>query len=56
MKKKNQLVAKIGLGSNDRFGNLNFQSLKELSNNTIVQGLPQIDDVREVCEECQLEK
>ncbi|KAG6488255.1 hypothetical protein ZIOFF_057014 [Zingiber officinale] len=83
MKKKNQYVGKISLGSNnlfplkldiinaacylianeeisklwhDRFGHLNFQSLKELARKNIVQGLPKIDGISEICEECQLGK
>ncbi|GAA0186910.1 hypothetical protein LIER_34198 [Lithospermum erythrorhizon] len=40
----------------DRFGHLNFRSLKEMTTKEIVQGLPKIDVINEVCEECQLGK
>ena len=40
----------------ERFGHLNYGSLKLLSRKTMVKGLPQIDLVEEVCEECQLGK
>ncbi|GAA0166120.1 transmembrane signal receptor [Lithospermum erythrorhizon] len=40
----------------DRFGHLNFRSLKEMSTKEIIQGLPKIDVINEVCEECLLGK
>ena len=40
-----------------RFGHLNMQSLKNLQKHKMVQGLPRLDDVNEVCcEGCALGK
>jgi transposase InsO family protein len=40
----------------DRYGHLNYGSLKLLSNKRMVHGLPQIDPVDGVCEDCQFGK
>ena len=40
----------------DRYGHLNYGSLKLLSNKRMVHGLPQIDLVDGVCEDCQFGK
>lgn len=40
----------------DRFAHLNYESLKLLSTKEMVNGLPKIDKVEEVCKPCQLEK
>ncbi|KAM1079184.1 hypothetical protein ACFX2B_013776 [Malus domestica] len=39
-----------------RFGHLNMQSLRNLQKYEMVQGLPQLDDMNEVCEGCALGK
>ncbi|CAL8157459.1 unnamed protein product [Prunus armeniaca] len=40
----------------DRYGHMNYASLKLLSSKEMVDGLPQIDHIDDVCEECQLGK
>lgn len=40
----------------ERFGHLNFQSLRKLSRGKMVKGLPTIDHVEQVCEDCVLAK
>lgn len=40
----------------ERFGHLNFRSLKEMSTKEIVRGLPKLEVINEACEECQLGK
>ena len=38
----------------ERFGHLNFHSLRKLSRGEMVKGLPEIDHVEQVCEDCVL--
>jgi hypothetical protein len=40
----------------DRYGHLNYGALKLLSEKKMVDGLPQIDQLNEVCDACQLGK
>ena len=40
----------------ERFGHLNYGSLKLMSTKNMVEGLPRINQVNEVCEACQLGK
>lgn len=81
--KANQVIAKIGMASNnlfpfkpeiinlslfavvdksvsklwhERYGHLNYESLKLLSTKEIVRGLLEIDQVEEICKACQLGK
>ena len=39
-----------------KFGHLNVQSLKNLQKHEMVQGLPQLDEMNEVCEGCAFGK
>ena len=40
----------------ERFGHINFQSLRKLGRKDMVLGLPSIDHVEQVCEDCVLAK
>ena len=40
----------------ERYGHLNFQSLRKLGREDMVRGLPSIDHVEQVCEDCVLAK
>jgi transposase InsO family protein len=40
----------------ERFGHINFQSLRKLGRKDMVRGLPVIDHVEQVCEDCVLAK
>jgi transposase InsO family protein len=40
----------------ERYGHLNFQSMRKLKRGDMVKGLPEIDHVEQVCEDCALAK
>jgi hypothetical protein len=40
----------------ERYGHLNFKALRKLGRADMVRGLPTIDHVEQVCEDCVLAK
>jgi hypothetical protein len=40
----------------ERYGHLNFQALRKLGHEKMVQGMPTVDHVEQVCEDCVLAK
>jgi hypothetical protein len=40
----------------ERFGHLNFEALKQLSNKEMVQGMPRVEHVEQFCDSCVLTK
>jgi hypothetical protein len=49
-------VADVAWRWHERYGHLNFQSLRKLGCGEMVKGLPAIDHVEQVCEDCVLAK
>jgi hypothetical protein len=49
-------VGNVAWRWHERFGHLNFRSLRKLSRGEMVKGLPEIDQIEQVCEDCVLAK